>query len=690
VQLSLRAKLLLGFGTMLTLLAIVGITAIRGMAFMDDETADITGNRLPALFHAEEASVELLLAREDTIALAFQSDQAQRDADLADQRASVKAFDEQIGALKQAHLEPGEQKLVDEVVKVRESMRSAESKLLAAAQAGDDAGARALIPAWRADGDKVHDLLEKLVEQIKSDADEESVQAHATYLEARTLAIATIATALALGLAIALFLAHKIVSNVRRVGAAARLMAHEDLPALVSVARALAEGDLTRDATISVERVQVTTSDEIGAMGADVNQMIDGLQDVGEAFAEMNARLRDAIGQVQVAATGLADASSQLGEAAGLSGQAVQQVTAAMQEIAAGAQDQAGNARETGQNVQQLLDVIEQVAQGAQDQAKTVAHASNTALELADGVDQMAAQAQTVATASLETQSSVSQGARAVEETVQQMREIHDVVAEAVGRVEELGKLSEKIGAVVETIDDIADQTNLLALNAAIEAARAGEQGRGFSIVADEVRKLAERSQRETKAIGDLIRDVQAGTRNAVTAMDEGARKVEAGSAQADRAGQALAAILESIGLTVGQVEAIAGAAREISLRGRDVDSAMRGIAAGVEQASAAAEEMAASANHAGEAVHAISATSEEASAGIQEISASAEEMSAQVEEVSAQAEEMAATADQLRALAAQFRLPGTRDDRGVVAPVDRRRPADWSRNAPRSERRPA
>jgi methyl-accepting chemotaxis protein len=266
------------------------------------------------------------------------------------------------------------------------------------------------------------------------------------------------------------------------------------------------------------------------------------------------------------------------------------------------------------------------------------------------------------------------------------MHAIQAVVAQASARVEDLGKLGEKIGAVVETIDDIAEQTNLLALNAAIEAARAGEHGKGFAVVADEVRKLAERSQRETKAISDLIRDVQAGTREVVSAMAQGASEVERGSGQADEAGRALVEILESVEATASQVGTIVEATRGMSMRARDVSDSMASISAVVEEATAAAEEMAASASGVGETIEGIVATAEGSAETTTSVSDAAQAMASQVDEVNAQAEELAATAERLRSLVARFRLEQTGPSGQQSGDQQRRQPAGRSAQRPVSD----
>jgi methyl-accepting chemotaxis protein len=246
------------------------------------------------------------------------------------------------------------------------------------------------------------------------------------------------------------------------------------------------------------------------------------------------------------------------------------------------------------------------------------------------------------------------------------MTQIQAVVGQAAGKVRELGVLGQKIGAVVETIDDIAEQTNLLALNAAIEAARAGEHGKGFAVVADEVRKLAERSGRETKQIADLIAQVQTGTQEAVAAMDSGAATVELGSQKAAQAGAALEQILAAVQETVRQVGEIASSSQRMASGARSVTNAMHSISAVVEESSAATEEMAAQASAVTNAIQSIAAVSEEQSAATEEVSASTEQMSAQVEEMSAQAQELADTADQLKQLVSRFRLV----DAGARQPV--------------------
>ncbi len=477
---------------------------------------------------------------------------------------------------------------------------------------------------------------------------------------------------LVLGL-LSIFVAGRIARTVEQVARTARHIAREDLPSFVRVARALADGDLTQNVAVTTERLRSVGRDEVGRMSADFNQVIDALQETGAAFAEMRGSLGALMGDVRTSSMGLAETCIELSATSGQAGLAAGQVAEGVDGMSKGLRQTRENARETADTVKQLNQAIDGIARGAADQARQVQGASATATQMATGVEQVAQSANAVATASQQTKAAAEHGAQAVQETVTSMAQIQQVVGDAAGRVQDLGKLGQKIGAVVETIDDIAEQTNLLALNAAIEAARAGEHGKGFAVVADEVRKLAERSSRETKQIAELIQQVQDGTQGAVQAMEAGAQEIDQGTARADQAGTALKEILQAVDNTVTQVSSIAEAAEEMARGARDVVDAMQSISAVVEENSAATQEMTAQANQVGAAVDGIAALSETQTSTVEAMSSGARALSEQVGETGRELRSLAETAEHVKSLVVRFRVD-ERDDAGdeVVVPLRR------------------
>lgn len=242
----------------------------------------------------------------------------------------------------------------------------------------------------------------------------------------------------------------------------------------------------------------------------------------------------------------------------------------------------------------------------------------STAAQMATSTEELAAQASTIATACEEMSATSSEiarnchiaandsakandaaqmGAQVVEETVKVMALIADRVRSSAQTVETLGSRSDQIGQIIGTIEDIADQTNLLALNAAIEAARAGEQGRGFAVVADEVRALAERTTKATREIGEMIKSIQSETKSAVSAMDEGVRQVEQGTAEAGKSGQALRHILEQIASVTSQVNQIAVAAEEQTATTMEINNNIQQITEVAHMTSTSSHEEAEAAN---------------------------------------------------------------------------------------------
>ena len=192
--------------------------------------------------------------------------------------------------------------------------------------------------------------------------------------------------------------------------------------------------------------------------------------------------------------------------------------------------------------------------------------------QIATAINQMTATVQEVARSATDAAAAAGQadqeansGRDVVTKTVDSIQSLANHVEKAADVIQQLEVDTSEIGSVLDVIKGIADQTNLLALNAAIEAARAGEQGRGFAVVADEVRTLASRTQESTQEINTMIEKLQAGAKDAVSAMETGRDQARSGVEQALLAGQSLDSITQAVATINDMNTHIASAAEEQS-----------------------------------------------------------------------------------------------------------------------------
>jgi methyl-accepting chemotaxis protein len=211
------------------------------------------------------------------------------------------------------------------------------------------------------------------------------------------------------------------------------------LQQIVTALKDVAAGDLTR-------RVDVTSRDEVGVMGAALNNAL--------------GQLHDAVRSITGTATRLATSSEDL--------------TTVSQRLVADA-----------------------------DQAASQADVVSTA------ADEISASAQAAASSTEEMSASIQEIARNAAQAGQVANTGVEVVESTTTTIARLGQASTEISEVAKLITTIAEQTNLLALNATIEAARAGEAGKGFAVVAGEVKELAMATARSTDQITSTITSLE-------------------------------------------------------------------------------------------------------------------------------------------------------------------------------------
>ncbi|MDQ7836194.1 MAG: methyl-accepting chemotaxis protein [Humidesulfovibrio sp.] len=209
-------------------------------------------------------------------------------------------------------------------------------------------------------------------------------------------------------------------------------------------------------------------------------------------------------------------------------------------------------------------DRLGETATAMEEMNATVLAVASNAGQAAEAADQAKRKAQ--------------EGAGVVNKVVLAIQAVYEQAQGLKTNMGQLGKQADGIGQVMSVINDIADQTNLLALNAAIEAARAGDAGRGFAVVADEVRKLAEKTMTATKEVAQAISDIQKGTRENITNVDQAVLRIEEATGLAKNSGEALSGIVSFVESSSDQVRAIAAASGQQSSASDEINRSLDDI----------------------------------------------------------------------------------------------------------------
>jgi methyl-accepting chemotaxis protein len=545
---TIRARLVAGFGSSITLLLAGGLLGWYGLS-RSNRDAEQTVRALAERSEFIERTTNTVL-RELVAGLRYlstgRSDDERRYRSLVAEAETLRT-----DILRRGALAAAERRHLERIGQLQATLEVRIAVTRAWQVAGNAAGAERVLAQTTRDIELIENELQSLRNGARQSAEANMERMRGVLFKAE----ASLGVVVALAFGVAAFFG---LSTARAVA--------DPLVQLRDEMMAIGAGDL-REPTIDLR---------FGGVAQEYAELIDAMQQARERLRLLLSRVQEEADQVTLAAGELSASASSAAASS-------QHVTTAVMDISHGAGVQLSALKHAGETVKEL------------------AEAGATIGEAADETNRVGREIRTT------TNSARDQ----VQVAVDTLFNAREVVAASRQEMTSLRDATGVIDDFVSVISEIATQTNLLALNAAIEAARAGSAGRGFAVVAQEVRALAEQSANAANEVTENVKRFRARITSASSAVESGATRLKDVETVAEAVGSALARIEHAVaqvdGATARVVHAVETNRQSLGQVQRSLTAARdtaEGHAAAAEQVAASTEQTSASAQQ-------VSATAE-------------------------------------------------------------------------------
>lgn len=325
-------------------------------------------------------------------------------------------------------------------------------------------------------------------------------------------------------------------------------------------------------------------------------------------------------------------------EIGGLS-KAFQKITGSLRELI---KNSANISKQVAASAQELTATIQHSSTATEEIARTIEEISKGAVKQAEEAEQGTIKVNDISMLIEKEHGHMKELNKSIDEVDNLKEEGFQILSELVEKTEDSNKASNEIyNIIIDTnesaakiqnashmIRNIAEQTNILALNAAIEAARAGESGKGFAVVSEEIRKMADESNKFSKEIMLVIKELIEKTSCAVNTIQEASRITESQTESVEMTKVKFEGIAAAIENTKNVMDILYQSVREIEIKKEEVV----------------------------DIIHSLSAVSEQNAAGTEEVTSSVEEQTSSLENISEASEALARLAEEMNQNIVQFK----------------------------------